>query len=302
MAAVAKLVAFVRLGRPLFLVGGFVLYGLGALVSGATLDPARYALGQLIVTALQLMTHYANDYFDFEADIANTTPTRWSGGSRVLVERALPRGVALIAALVLAVMGTSAAAYLATRAGSGPLLLPIALAIVVLAWEYSAPPLRLHSTGLGELDTVIVVTGLVPLTGFYVQSGSLQGAGVLALAVAPLCALQLAMLFAIELPDAAGDARSGKRTLVVRLGAPKSAFFYIVITGLAYLSLPFLVLAGLPVRVGLMAALPAPIALWRIARAVRGDWRDRRRWEGLTFGAVALFMATSACEVVAFLL
>ncbi len=59
-----RLVAFVRLGRPQFLVAGFVLYGLGtalAAAGGAPFDRWRYLLGQLVVTATQLMTHSAND-------------------------------------------------------------------------------------------------------------------------------------------------------------------------------------------------------------------------------------------------
>src|SRR5215218_6661584 len=102
-------VAFIRLGRPLFLGGGFLLYALGAAVAawhGAAIDLGRYALGQLAVTAFQLMTHYANDYFDYDADRANLTPTKWSGGSRVLSAGELPRRVALIAAIVLAVIGS----------------------------------------------------------------------------------------------------------------------------------------------------------------------------------------------------
>ena len=305
MSTVSKVIAFVRLGRPLFLVGGFVLYALGALVAahaGVAVDAARYATGQLVVTAFQLMTHYANDYFDYDADVANTTPTKWSGGSRVLVERELPRAAALVGALGCAAIGVSASVVLATRPGSGPLLVPILLTILVLAWEYSGPPLRLHSTGFGELDTALVVTVLVPLTGFYVQAGSLDGASVLALATAPLCALQLAMLLAIELPDAVGDAKTGKRTIVVRFGGARSAWLYAALTALAYLALPVLVMAGLPLRVAALAALPAPIALWRIARVLQGQWRERERWEGLAFWAVALLIATSGSEVAAFAL
>src|SRR6478752_5666224 len=98
----AKLVAFVRLGRPLFLGGGFILFGLGAAIAhlaGHAIDLGRYALGQATVTAFQLMTHYANDYFDYAADRANATPTRWSGGSRVLPNAELPRHVALVGSL-----------------------------------------------------------------------------------------------------------------------------------------------------------------------------------------------------------
>ncbi|HEY6172920.1 MAG TPA: hypothetical protein VIX73_00700, partial [Kofleriaceae bacterium] len=103
-----QLIAFIRLGRPVFLVGGFLLYGLGAAIAawhGHAIDATRYALGQATVTALQLMTHYANDYFDLEADRVNTTPTAWSGGSRVLAGGELPAAVALVTSLVLAALG-----------------------------------------------------------------------------------------------------------------------------------------------------------------------------------------------------
>ena len=119
-----RLIAFVRLGRPQFLAGGFVLYGLGgalAVASGAAFDPWRYAWGQLVVTATQLMTHYANDYFDLEADRANLTPTRWSGGSRVLTDGALAPVVALRASRVLLLVAAGAAVVLARRVGVGPL-------------------------------------------------------------------------------------------------------------------------------------------------------------------------------------
>src|SRR5258706_8387598 len=97
----SRVVTFIRLGRPLFLGGGLLLYALGAAIArfyGHTIDWHDYAIGQLVITAFQLMTNYANDYFDFEADRANLTPTRWSGGSRVLANDELPRHVALIAA------------------------------------------------------------------------------------------------------------------------------------------------------------------------------------------------------------
>jgi 1,4-dihydroxy-2-naphthoate octaprenyltransferase len=292
---VRRVVAFIRLGRPLFLGGGFVLYGLGAAVaawSGATIDVGRYLVGQLAVTAFQLMTHYANDYFDYDGDLVNSTPTRWSGGSRVLLAGAVPRGAALIAALVLAAIGLGLTATMS---------MPVAalyLAMAAGAWCYSAPPLRLCSTGLGELDTACVVTVLVPLAGWRLQSHT--GLGVLLLAVWAPALLQAAMLLAIELPDHAGDARSGKRTLVVRLGPRRGSRLYVAVTAAAYLGLPLLVLAGLPLAVAIAAALPAPLAVWRIRRILHGDWRRSGRWESVTFWAVALLVATSAASLVAF--
>ncbi|HZR80960.1 MAG TPA: prenyltransferase [Candidatus Binatia bacterium] len=297
------LAAFVRLGRPRFLVGGFVLHGLGAAVavaSGAPFVARRFTLGQVAVTAFQLMTHYANDYFDYAADRANLTPTRWSGGSRVLARGELPRAVALRASLVLAACGLAATAALACDGSDGRLAAIVLAVAAALSWAYSAPPLRLHSRGLGEIDAALVVAVLVPAVGLVAQPGGAAAAGLLAPAVAPLVLLELAMLVAFELPDARGDAAVGKRTLVVRLGAPAGAALYAVAVVSAYGALPLLVAAGLPRSVALAAAFPAPIAAWRVARIAAGDHRDPRRWPAVCFWAAALFVATAVAEVAAF--
>jgi 1,4-dihydroxy-2-naphthoate polyprenyltransferase len=281
-------VAFVKLGRPLFLVGGFVNYGLGVAVarlSGHAIDVRRYALGQAAVIAFQLMTHYANDYFDLEADRANTTPTRWSGGSRVLPDGKLPRVAALIAALVLASIGVALIAVLRDE-------IFVLVAMGALAWAYSAPPLRLCASGLGELDTAVVVTGLVPWLGFALQAPDLRGATVLLAAIAPAVLLQFSMLLAIEFPDAAGDAATGKRTLVVRLGAPAAAKLYAACTAAAYLWLPFAWRLGVPAIAVVLAAFVFPIGVWRIARIA--DHRDRAAHERMTFFAVAQVVAVAA--------
>lgn len=293
------LVAFIRLGRPLFLGGGFLLYGLGALIAavhGHAIDVRRYALGQGAVTAFQLMTHYANDYFDYEADRANLTPTRWSGGSRVLVDGELPRKVALIAAIVLAGIGMLLSTLLVCDAGAS--IVPTLGAMAVLAWTYSAPPVRLCARGAGEITTALVVTGLVPWLAFSLQAPDLRGASTVLLAIAPLAVLQIAMVVAIEFPDAAGDAATGKRTLVVRLGPERAAQLYVLLMTLAYLCLPLASLLGLSTRVVVAATLPAPLAIWRISAVA--DARDPQAHGRLTFLAVFLLVGTTIAELVAF--
>jgi 1,4-dihydroxy-2-naphthoate octaprenyltransferase len=296
--------AFICLGRPLFLLGGFVLYGLGvtvAVAQGRIVDPFVYLLGQAVITAFQLMTHYANDFFDYEADRANATPTRWSGGSRVLPRGEVPRAVALAGALAAASAGIVATIVLASR-HPGPLLVPIALAILILSWLYSAPPLRLHSTGWGELDAVVVVTALVPFFAFYLQAPDLVGWPTLLLALFPPCCLQFAMLLAVGVPDAVGDLAVGKRTLVLRLGGARAVRWHLTALVLAYAALPILVAAGLPGTVALAAALLAPVAVWRIFRARGGQALRPESWESLTFWSVALLTLTAAAELTGFLL
>jgi len=292
-------VAFVRLGRPHFLGGGFVLYALGAAIAarhGHAIGWSRYLVGQGAVTAFQLMTHYANEYFDYEADRANTTPTKWSGGSRVLAADELPKHVALVAALVLAALGIIASLSLA---GAGSLAMPTFALVLVLAWEYSAPPLRLCATGLGELTTAIVVTVLVPWLGFYLQAPAGGGERALVLTIVPIVLLQLAMMLAIEVPDARGDAATGKRTLVVRLGATTSARLYVALTALAFLWPAIGFALGLPARVAAALAIPAPVAIWRMMRIA--DHADASAFERLTFWSVFLLVVTSALALLAWL-
>jgi isoprenylcysteine carboxyl methyltransferase (ICMT) family protein YpbQ/1,4-dihydroxy-2-naphthoate octaprenyltransferase len=283
-AAVQSFFAFVRLGRPLFLMGGFLLYGLGgavAVAQGRTIDPSVYLLGQVVFTAFHLMTHYANDY--------------------LLTREELPRWVALAGALALAAGGIATAIVLASR-HPAPLLIPTAMAILVLSWLYSAPPLRLHSTGLGELDVALVVTTLGPFFAFYLQVPDLVGLRTLLLAILPLCCLQFAMILAVEVPDAIGDSMVGKRTLVVRLGRPRAVRWYATVVFIAYAALPILVAAGLPMAVALATALFAPLATWRIWSVRGGRALRPESWEGLTFWAAALFVLTAAAELAGFLL
>ena len=213
--------AFVRLARPPFLIGGFAGFALGALVArfdGHALDPRAYALGQLMVTSFQLMVHFANDYFDCETDELGV-PTMWSGGSGVLSRGELAPRAALNAALACAAIGC---AVLVMEAFAGETaVVAIGAGIALLSWSYSAPPLRLLARGLGELDTIVVVAVLVPLAGYASFAHGL-GAHALIATVPGACAT-FAMMLSVELPDAQADRATGKRNLVVRWGAARAA-------------------------------------------------------------------------------
>ncbi len=291
--------AFVKLGRPKFLVGGLLLFALGsalAAVAGVPTNWHRYLGGQAIISTTQLMTHYANDFFDLEADRANTTPTRWSGGSRILPSGQLTPRVALSAALVLAGCALLLTLLVAHFARSAPFIAPLALLIIALSWAYSAPPFRLLSRGLGELTTALVVTLLTPLFGFYLQSEAFQWLPVLA--CLPLCGLQFAMLLTIELPDAASDAALGKRTLVVRRGAAWGAHVGAGIVAGSFCALPLFVALGLPWPIAGAAALLAPLAAWHVSRLARGAFRDPAHWGSLALCSVALLAGTTLAELI----
>lgn len=293
------LLALVRLGRPVFLAGGFVLYGLGVVVaawSGAGIDWQRLAWGQAFITLTQLMTQYGNEYFDFESDRANRTPTRWSGGSRVLVAGELPRDVALVISLVTGAVALLVGIVFSLQTGTPVLALPLVILIVVLAWEYSAPPLRFEACGLGEAMTALLVTVVTPVFGFCLQTGVLATPALLA-AIAPLFCLQFAMLVGIEMPDAESDAATGKDTLVVLLGARRMAQVHGFVVIGAYASL--LLSAGrvLPWFVAASASAVAPFGVWQVLRMRRLVRAPSPSWSSLAFWSVALFFLTALAEL-----
>ena len=297
-----RILSVLRMGRPHFLIGGLLLHWLGVAMAqstGAPLNLPALLWGQAAVTAIQLMTHYSNDYFDLAADLANPTPTRWSGGSRVLPRGWLAPRVALWLAIGLGVFAMGVAVLLAIAVQPGLVTFLLIAIALLLAWSYSAPPLRLHSHGLGELTAALLVTGMVPLVGFYLQTGRL---GTPLLGVLPLCCMQFAMLLAIEFPDAVGDAAMGKRTLVVRLGEVSAARLHALALLVAYAMLPLLISIGLPALVAGGVSLGTPIAAWQSWRLLRGAWDDPARWNSLGFWGVALLMSMTTAELLAFLL
>jgi len=298
---VQRILYHVRLGRPVYLVGGFIFHGLGvvmAVYQGAEISLPVLLWGQLTITAVQLMTHFSNDYFDLPADLANMTPTLWSGGSRILPQALLPPRHALVTALLLAALATTCILVLGIAYRLGPLALPMLFLALLLAWAYSSPPLRLHSTGLGELTVATLVPGLTTLIGFYLQMGRLTWLPLLA--AMPLCCFQFTMIMAINFPDAAGDAAVGKRTMVVRLGGARSAKLYIASILAAYLLLPWLVWWGLPVQVGIAISLSAPVGVWQIWRMRRGAWHTPRTWDSLGTWSIGLLVGSAVLEILAF--
>ncbi|MCQ3929473.1 MAG: prenyltransferase [Chloroflexi bacterium] len=296
-----QIIAFIRLGRFIFLTGGFILYGLGGAIAysvGTSIHWRDYLWGQVIVTLTQLMTHYSNDYFDFEADKANLTPTRWSGGSRVLPSGGLQPAVSLYAALVLLTSGFLLSILLALSQNPGPFTLPILLAAIGLSWAYSSPPFRLHSHGLGEIAAVMILAFLAPLLGFYLQVGEIQKIVVLPLPT--LAFLQLNMLLGVHLPDAEGDILVHKHTLIVLLGRPSARVLYTATLVMAYIWLLIAGRLGLPIEVQIAGFLPLPVAFWQLWRIWRGAWFEQKHWESIAFISIGLLMSTAFLQLLAF--
>lgn len=294
---------FLRMTRPHFLVGGFMLYGLGAAVAhylGRPIDMGLYLIGQVLVTSIQLMAHYLNEYYDDPADRDNPNRTPFSGGSGALGPEGLPEKTALYAAIIsIALSATTASAAIVNS--SFPFTAWILLILGFLgSFFYSAPPLRLVSSGYGELAAAFTVGGLLPAFSFSLQAGELNR--MLIMSTTPLVALAFAMLIALQLPDYASDLKHEKKTLMIRLGWSTAMRLHDFAILVAVASLSFAYASGLPVRVAVGALILLPLAaaqIWQMRRIRNGL---PPRWRLLTTGAVGLFALLSYFELTGFLL
>jgi 1,4-dihydroxy-2-naphthoate octaprenyltransferase len=200
------------------LVPGLLLFTLGweiAVALGQVWDGGRFLLGYLALLLVHLSVSYSNDYFDREGDPLGKR-TGVSGGSGVLLRSPELAPLALSLAKWLLLAGSLLVLLFVALFPSSWPLLPIFLAAGLLAWYYSAPPLRLTSRGLGELATAGGVGALIPLAG-YVSSG----AGLvpdLALLLVPLFCFTFCSIISVELPDIEADRASGKVSLSSKFG------------------------------------------------------------------------------------
>lgn len=298
-----KLLAFIRLTRPHFLVGGFLLYGLGASIAaylGKPIDLGLYILGQLLVTAIQLTTHYLNEYFDGSVDIHNPNRTWMNGGSGELGESGLSRKTALYAAIVTLTITAIVVSMLILRGGVSLLAWSFVLIGFFGAYFYNAPPLRWIVSGYGELIASIIVAAIVPALAYSLQTGELHR--LLLMSTSPLVALHFAMIMVFELPDYGTDLKYEKKTLMVRLGWEVGMRMHDIAILFAVISYILAILAGLPTRVALGGLIALPLALaqvWQMGRIREGY---PPRWQLFTLSATGLFALAAYLELMGYLL
>jgi 1,4-dihydroxy-2-naphthoate polyprenyltransferase len=285
-----KIWYFIKLTRPLFLAGGVILYMIGsitALLDGYSLKIDRLLVGQLLVTLTQLMTHYSNEYYDQAGDRINAARTWFSGGSGLIPQGRVPANAVQRAAWIC---GGAALIALFSAARQVPLLLVPGGISLLASWFYSAPPLRIVSTGWGELSASLIVTVFVPQVGYIIQSGGAVSTSLLVVCM-PLVLIHLSMLIAFDIPDAPADQASGKHTLAVRIGTIRAIRLHNI-----SLILAFCVILGLFAYHWPGAELiwlSLPLAAWHILYIRRYVTRERIHYTLLTLGALSLFASAA---------
>lgn len=297
----SRLRLWLRLIRPVFLLGGILMFALGAGIAhylGALINWEAYVLGQLSVTLIQLGAQLLNEYYDALEDSGNPNRTFFSGGSGALGEGFLPRQSALIGALTSFSLVAVLMVLMVSRGYLSPGAWVILTAAILLAVFYSTPPVRLEATGYGELAAAILVANLVPAFAFILQSTEIHR--FLGMATMPLTFLNLAMLIAFSFPDYATDIKYEKRNLLVRMGWEWGMVIHNILILSGFLMLAISMVMGLPWRIIWPALFGLPTGIFQIYQMQRIAAGDKPRWSLLTFTAVVTFALTAYFMAFAF--
>jgi 1,4-dihydroxy-2-naphthoate octaprenyltransferase len=190
----------------------------GTAFAGYDAELVNFSLALIVALALQIGVNYANDFSD---GVRGTDDDRV--GPIRLVGSGLAKPEAVKRAALLS-FSIAALAGLILSARTEWYLLIIGALAIIAAWTYTGGPKPYGYQALGEVS-VFIFFGLVATLGtYFVQVGSISWPVILAAISMGL--LATAILNVNNLRDLERDARSGKRTLAVRLGAARTRTLY----------------------------------------------------------------------------
>lgn len=225
-------------------------------------------LAVLGVALAHLSANLADDYFDYKADMLKDREKVVRQGIKAFTAKYpyLTDGSATPKQLRNAVAGFGLAAIacgVAICLVRGWELMLVAAVAGVLAFFYSAPPLKLCYHGLGELVTGLIFGPLLMLGVYWAAAGSSFGDlwwGILGVSV-PMGLLVTNILFTHSMIDKAGDTASEKKTLAAVWPKANMAISWMLIF------VPFLIIFACVAlgRLGwpyLLVALMLPRAIW----------------------------------------
>jgi 1,4-dihydroxy-2-naphthoate octaprenyltransferase len=288
-----KLRSILNLGKPLFLLLAAMTYVFGSVLAdylGFPWDVGAFWVGLGWVVFVSLgMNLLAEMFRSFEEPlIPGETPS----------ERLFTRNRILWVALVSLVAAGILTYYLQRADVLSPIGLFVLGCGILLATAYAVPPIRLMTTGFGELTLAVFLAFIVPSIGFLLQAKYYHH--ILTLLVFPLTLLGFLFFVVMSFPTYADDLKYGRTTLLIRIGWEQTVFLHNSLMIGVYILFLAAIFFGVPLRIlwPVFLALPFAVlqAIWlqNIARGAAPIWKF------LVANAIALFSLTIYLSIITF--
>jgi len=242
--------------NPLLLALGALSYALGTGIArylGRADSPLNFWLGfgwiTLLILAMNLLTAYFRPPNEPLLENETLKERNWVRAAMFQISIILLSVVALLTLSLL-------------LNGISPLALVLALLIILAAIAYALPPLRLLTSGFGELLLAVILALLLPAFSLSPQMGELHR--LLGAVAFPLTALSFAFFLVLDFPTYAEDRKYERGTLLLRIGWERAIPLHHILLLAAYLLFASMPLFGLPRAIFAPAFYVAPFALFQI--------------------------------------
>jgi len=245
----------------------FVPVGLAIAWDQGQFNPLAAILTLIGALGMHASVNMLNDYFDFRSglDLA-TTPTPFSGGSRVLPAKQLTPNSVLFAGVLTLCVGLGIGSYFIYSFAFDPVLIVIlALASISVAGYSSV----ISHWGLGELMAGLSFGPLLVLGTYYIQTRVVSLEPILV--GTSLGILVAGILYINEFPDTPADIQTGRRHLVARWGKCAAAHRFGFLMGSSYAIIVAGVLLRAVTPLALISLLAVPKA-WSAARTLNANY------------------------------
>lgn len=246
--------------RAPFFIAVLLPAALGAAVAWNSLgvfNPALFALSLIGVVCVNAGTNLANDYFDFRSgcdSINMDFRSPFSGGSGLLPRGVLEPRRVHIAAVTFFAVATLIGTFLALTRGS--LILILVLIGALSGYFYTT---HLATRGIGEIIVGLNCGPFIVLGSYYVQTQTIALEPLVASVALSILIFQVLLIN--EIPDYYADAKTGKKTLVTRIGKKKAVYLYGTLMMCTYAAVILAVSLSIMPTLTLFSLLTAPLAL-----------------------------------------
>ena len=210
---IRPLAVWIEASRPKTLICSAAPILLGSTLSykAGIFSPLTFFITLFAGLSIQILTNFANDYFDFFKG-ADTTDRK--GPRRVTQAGLVPTSHMKKALIFITLLSVFFGAYLSYL--GGPLIGLLFLLFILLSFGYTTGPFPLAYLGLGEVFVLIFFGPVASLGTYYLQTHQFSPF-VAYLGFSPAC-MATALISLNNLRDIEEDKKAQKKTLSVRFG------------------------------------------------------------------------------------
>lgn len=235
----SKFAVKIKLMRLPFVAASIIPYliGAGYVFRGGQFNifNIRFFIGLCAVVCGHIGANIFNDYFDSKSgnDWQDPREHLFFGGSKIIQKGLLGEKEVFRTASAFMIASALFVVALQVMLPKIPIVI-FGACVLILAFFYTSPPLKLVYRGWGEL-AIFILFGTAIVTGSYViLTGKYFGIREILLSL-PISFLVTAILYSNEVPDYPVDRASGKNNLVVRIGPAKAwlGYFLLILGALA---------------------------------------------------------------------